>query len=208
MQPFFGYDKAQHVPGSHCSFKHFRFIRVGARRQAARIHNYKLIQSSLLSLPWLIHAGDDSTATQKCDTQRQCASSPMYLCVCKRGQEIRVKEPDLIKAIVLIYEVWPQMIHLIRWCHMRDRHVTGLAMCVTLYMQDNMKLKILSSSCQPSHHSKPVWLWQYFFFFGLSQWGPVLFWNPLTFILDKAVYTFFKISDLCSTEERLNDERG
>lgn len=84
---FFGYDKAQHVPGSHCSFKHFRFIRVGARRQAARIHNYKLIQSSLLSLPWLIHAGDDSTATQKCDTQRQCAPSPMYLCVCVREGE-------------------------------------------------------------------------------------------------------------------------
>ncbi len=151
---FFGYDKVQHVPGSHCSFKHFRFIRVRARRQAARIHNYKLIQSSLFSLPWLIHTGDDCTATQKCDTQRQCAPSPMYLCVCvcvcerERGWEIRAKEPDLIKAIVLIYEVWPQMIHLIRWCHMRDRHVTGLAMCATLYVQDNMKLQILSSSCQ------------------------------------------------------------
>ncbi len=33
------------------------------------------------------------------------------------------------------------------------------------------------------------------FFKYWSQWGPVLFWNPLTFILDKAVYTFFKISD-------------
>ncbi len=132
-------------------------------------------------------------------TLKDNALPPQCTCVCvcvrERGWEIRAKEPDLIKAIVLIYEVWPQMIHLIRWCHMRDRHVTGLAMCATLYVQDNMKLQILSSSCQDVIPIIPNLYDFDRIFLYWSQWGPVLFWNPLTFILDKAVYTFFKISD-------------
>lgn len=77
---FFGYDKTQHVPGSCCSFKHFRFIRVGARRQVASIHNYKLIQSLLLSLPWLIHAGD--AEQRRSVTLKDNAPPPINVPVC------------------------------------------------------------------------------------------------------------------------------
>lgn len=135
-------------------------------------------------------------------------SLPTYLCVCVRGREIRVKEPDLIKAIVLVYEVWPQMT--VRWS---DGAIWGTGMS-----QDSL--------CVPPFTCKIIWNWK---FFRLHVNLPIIpnlndfAWHSLFFVCWKSVgssvvlksidihyidKTVFKISDFVFRRRKSkNDDR-